>query len=497
MLEKLADKRSWLVLAAILLLGLFLRTYCLTCESLWLDEGFSVEWASKDPAGIITSASSDVHTPFYFLLLHYWMGLFGSSEAAIRSLSLIFSFLSILIIYRIGESLFDKKIGLLSSLFMALSTFHIYFAQEARPYALVIFLTLLSMLYFQRHLESNSKRDTLLYIILTSLMFYTHIFGLFIILAQNMFVFSIRTRKPIRELLKWIKVQTILFIVILPWFLIILFRLSDLIGNQSVIGWLPAPSLLYILGTFGEYFGYYYVYPWEGLSTSLPNIISIISAIVAFIVLCLVANSLIEIRDKRIILPEKNRKKLYMLVLWLFVPILVPLIISLTIKPIFWPRFTIIASPAFYILASVGINKINRKHVRIILIAVIISMSMVNAYRLHTDINKEQWREAAGIIQEMSLDNDILVYYQFFTINGPIDYYLDTSKYAEIGISDNNFNQTDFSSIASHTNIWLIFSHIMERTGTEQAIIETVNKTHHHELSEYLEGVDVHLYRRR
>jgi uncharacterized membrane protein len=56
----------------------------------------------------------------------------------------LFGFISIFLIYHLARQLFNRDVGLLSALLMALSLFHIHYSQEARQYALVTLLTLTS-----------------------------------------------------------------------------------------------------------------------------------------------------------------------------------------------------------------------------------------------------------------------------------------------------------------------------------------------------------------
>ena len=77
-----------------MILGFSLRLYGITSESIWLDEAFSIQLAKHGPFEIIRKTASDVHPPLYYLLLHFWIDLFGASEFSVRFLSLLFGFFS-------------------------------------------------------------------------------------------------------------------------------------------------------------------------------------------------------------------------------------------------------------------------------------------------------------------------------------------------------------------------------------------------------------------
>lgn len=112
-------KGPWLLLA-ILAIAAFLRLHALGSESLWLDEAFSVVWCKTSLVAMVRSTiTSETHPPLYYILLHFWMLAFGQSEAAVRSLSACFGILSVLLLYHVGRELFDRKVGLLASFFLA------------------------------------------------------------------------------------------------------------------------------------------------------------------------------------------------------------------------------------------------------------------------------------------------------------------------------------------------------------------------------------------
>src|SRR6266478_3033376 len=113
--------KNELILLAILSLGLFLRIYHLSNESIWFDEAFSIMIAKLSLLQV--ALERDNNPPLHFILLHYWINLFGNSEFATRFLSVMFGFFAIFMIYKVGTLIFDKEVGVLSSLILGLSVF--------------------------------------------------------------------------------------------------------------------------------------------------------------------------------------------------------------------------------------------------------------------------------------------------------------------------------------------------------------------------------------
>ena len=67
---------------------------------------------------------------------------FGSSEAWLRGLSVIFALGSIFFVYQLGSHIFNRSVGLLAAMLMTLSPLFINHAQEVRMYGISTFLCL-------------------------------------------------------------------------------------------------------------------------------------------------------------------------------------------------------------------------------------------------------------------------------------------------------------------------------------------------------------------
>ncbi len=121
----------------ILLLAAGLRLHRLGAQSLWNDEGASYAMTRRPPDAIIANAAADIHPPGYYLLLAGWTHLAGASELALRFPSALASLLTVALVYALGRRLFGKGAGAATALLLAANTFAVYYAQEARMYALL------------------------------------------------------------------------------------------------------------------------------------------------------------------------------------------------------------------------------------------------------------------------------------------------------------------------------------------------------------------------
>jgi mannosyltransferase len=491
--------RVKILVIAIFLLGLSLRIYDLGTESLWIDEGTSIQLARSSIPQIIENRSHSVNPPLYFIILHYWVRLFGESELLIRLPSAIFGSLALLMIYKLGELIFDNRVGTLSCLLVAISVFHIGYSQEARGYSLMMLMALVSMYFFVRLLERKGFAFLVGYVFSSSLLMYTHFYGLLIILAQNIYFITmiiLSNDEHELDLKTWILAQSMLLILYIPW---IRFLITQVLGIQEGF-WIPTPTISSIVETFLKY-----------------------SAKSKLLLLCFLALSLLGI-----ITPERtagkpsskahlvstagyswslspsNATKIYLLLLWLAVPIILPFVISQISTPIYYTRYTIAASLAFYILIARGVQSTDNRYFKSFIVILIVIYSLLGVNRYYTEVNKQQWRELADYIHRNAETGDLLLFnaggikdcafaYYFKredVIQKPLNLEIDqvtehTKFYRRNGIDSLE------PTVRGHNRVWLILAHSNDKQGLIKSELSKIYfLSYHHR---YV-GIEVYLF---
>jgi hypothetical protein len=134
-----------LLLPLLVLLGAVIRILYLDRQSLWFDEGVGLIFSGCDQIGGCLDAMLDTRTSekfqfVYPLLLHEWRALFGSSEIALRSLSVLFNVGAMALVGMTARRVFGVAHAAWSLAFMALSGFTLVHAQEARPYTFFLLI---------------------------------------------------------------------------------------------------------------------------------------------------------------------------------------------------------------------------------------------------------------------------------------------------------------------------------------------------------------------
>lgn len=408
------DRKIILILSFIVAVGIFLRFYQLGTESLWLDEA----WSVKESAMSITRvAANSNQPPLYFILLNLWINLFGTGEAALRSLSAIFGIISILLIYQVGTVLFNRRVGLISGFLSAISYYYIYYSQEARDYSLFLLLSLLSYLFFIKILKEDKKWHYPCYLLATILLGYTHFFGLFIIASQVLF-FLLFWNKYRRQRVKFSTTVAVTIIALLP-------SVSFLVGRGVSLAehgfWIPEPGLKSIGGTFTVFAG-------TGSTKYFILLAFFLLAIIGLLSIKMVASKwswkkpMQSLRSLGWSMKLESIEEELLLIIWLFVSIIIPFVESKFMTPIYWTRYMIGASPALYILVAKGMGNLNRKWLFYPVLIFIALLSSLGLYQYYKNDVKEQWREVASLVELNSKGNDVIIFCSG-VYHIPFDYY--------------------------------------------------------------------------
>ena len=186
-------------LIVLIIIGFILRFYKLNIQSLWIDEGFSINAAVQTlkygypllESGFVYSGSL-LNT--YFIA--FFIKLFKDLIFASRLVSVIFGILSIIITFYFGKEIYNKKIGLIAALFVTFSSIEIAWSRQARMYAQFQFFYLLSLYLFYKFINNKSLKYFILALILTISTILSNILGFSLILIY--FVYFILNFKDFK-----------------------------------------------------------------------------------------------------------------------------------------------------------------------------------------------------------------------------------------------------------------------------------------------------------
>jgi uncharacterized membrane protein len=164
-----------LVMVAALVLRFWTRS------DLWLDEALTVNIARLPIHEIPSYLKRDGAPPLFYVLLHFWMGVFGTSDVAVRSLAGVFGVVTVPLAWLAGKRLGGPKVGWAAMLLVATSPFATRYDTETRMYSLVVLLTVLGFLALDRSLRNPRPGNLIALGAVTGLLLYTHYWSLYLI----------------------------------------------------------------------------------------------------------------------------------------------------------------------------------------------------------------------------------------------------------------------------------------------------------------------------
>jgi hypothetical protein len=182
--------RQWLwALVGLSVLGLLLRAFLLDGQSLWLDEADGLRRASAADLREVLQfgAQTEPSPPLYYVLLHVWLKATAVAPVAARSFSVLFGALTVPLTGLTLRPLLGRRAALVAVLLLAVNPFHIYYSQEARSYALLLFLYVLSIHCLHRALCARRAPAWILHWLCTTACGYVHYVGGAAILGQGLY----------------------------------------------------------------------------------------------------------------------------------------------------------------------------------------------------------------------------------------------------------------------------------------------------------------------
>ena len=189
-------RHSWLECLSLVALATLLRCLFIGKTDLGSDEAFSLYMAQLNMGDIVRLLCQGDNPPLWELLLHGWIGIFGISEVAIRTLSLIFSALTVIPVYFIGERHIRRYAGIAAALCYCCSTFSIYMSHECRVYSLIGFTATCSVWLFLSIIKEPKPFKFILLTLANLTLMYGHYLSIWIIVMEFVIVMVV---KPIRK----------------------------------------------------------------------------------------------------------------------------------------------------------------------------------------------------------------------------------------------------------------------------------------------------------
>lgn len=344
-------------------------------SSLWIDE-FTSYWVIESSFSEVFRRSFEYQgqSPFYYLLLWLFSKLFGTSEIALRLLSIVSFSLTLIVFYKVSIKLFNKKIAYCAVCFLSvIDSSLILFS--ARPYGLGLLFFLLSILYLLKLQESKYPKFSFIYTLTLTLTVYCHylLFPMITvhclyILLKNDFRLNLKSKIFIYQIATF----GMLLLPVIP-------HIISLRKNSSLYSFEQLPTLLSIIEN----------------TTYLPLAILFVFLTLFYLI---APHKIINIKT------YEHNSNLIFLCGWVILPPLCLFLLSTYLdSPIFIQRYLIWQLPGLALLISILINLIQQPIYKGVLFLCMFALT----YRIFqlSPIPIEDWKLGIKKFSEISTDS--------------------------------------------------------------------------------------------
>lgn len=334
-------------------------------RELWYDEAFSVCMARCSFADMVSYTASDVHPPLYYLILKVFVTIFGQKLYVYRLVTALPFVLMLLAAGRFCRKYFGSHTSVFCVLFLTAAPSMLLYASEIRMYTWCQLFVILSMILAVELSQTRSWKKWLAFSLVNLLAAYTHYFaGAAVLLISIFLLISLlgqnvkeqgRTeqKQPVwyqrergKRFLQWTMAMGLTGVLYLPW----LFVFYQQVTRVKEDYWISA----FDWEEIREYAQFVFGYQENPLSTFLG----------------IVLRALVLAAAVMLIRYWKNQKKDWILAVNIgvfFGYIVLGVLLSVCVTPVFMRRYIIIVLPLFWLAVICALSQVKDKKVILIL----------------------------------------------------------------------------------------------------------------------------------
>lgn len=302
---------------------------------MWCDEAASVSAASK-PLSLLMSMLGEIDLVhgFYYIVLHFWIAVAGTSLLSLRALSLVVFGLAVVFVAQVARSLSNQRIAAWAAgLLMATLPGVTWAAGSARTFSFAVLFVSLHMLLAWTIVRRQGQSSTLLTIAFSlsiPLMVFSEIYTVFVLPASHLLLFGLPSA---------VKKRTA-FIVAPAWLVAMAFGWACT-GQSGQLASSNSPAHIVAGGAFGGVF----LGVRDGRSISQ---VALAGAVVGAVVVVLLALAGLK---------SLNRTWAAALMTWALLPALALIVLGFIQPALFQERYLAICVPAYAVAAGIGLSR--------------------------------------------------------------------------------------------------------------------------------------------
>ncbi|MBE9069912.1 glycosyltransferase family 39 protein [Leptolyngbya cf. ectocarpi LEGE 11479] len=388
---------QWLPITLVLILATVLCFYRINGEGLWLDELTSIRDAQVLPT---QSIANNLVRPLYYILLMVWMK-FGSSDAWLRSLSVIFALIAVFLLYRLGRRLFGETEGLIAATLMSLSPLFLNHAQEVRMYALSVCMGVAGTLCLARALTEKQSEAPPSHALLAGWCAFRLLATLTVplnitLLLPDVLIYWLRFRQQRAALIRFGKWLALLLLLWSPCVLSVLYETSPDSTYASHHPGRKPPGLDNVVRTLK----FWTVWPFAVQANAIA---ATFYKLFTFLVAGLMGAALIQ--------KHKSPQVLWASA-WFVIPLVPILFFSYLSVPIWVNRYLLFVSPYLFLVLAAGLSRLWRQW-RIAAIAIALAYLIAvsgGLVRYYTVQDRPDYKFIVETIEQYEQPQDVVVW---------------------------------------------------------------------------------------
>ncbi|MGH7579603.1 MAG: glycosyltransferase family 39 protein, partial [Gemmatimonadales bacterium] len=399
--ERFTSPVPWPALVIVIAVGLGIRLFRLDFQSLWLDEVLTVQSAALPISRIVFDPEVDRNfPPLHGMLVHLFVRLLGASEIAVRLPSVLAGTISIPLIFGVARFWLGPAVGLLTAALLAISPMHVWYSQEARPYAVFIALALAAVWFAQRLLRRPADLSSQIgFVLSASATLYCHLLAIpFLLFLALYLLLSTPPAGRRRALLLF----GIIGVLTAPQLSQFWDSPPPVSANSSYrfnpvhlgytawtfgTGYSLGPSLLELRGGMA------------GLGRHLPILVPLLSVLAALFVL--------GARD----LWRDDRRIFWSIAAWLVLPVGFAVLGAVVSTHPYNVRYVLLSLPPFLMVLATGVHRRSRQVVRLagMSFLFLLSVAALGNYYVRPEYQREDNRGATAYLNANARHGELII----------------------------------------------------------------------------------------
>jgi mannosyltransferase len=342
--------------------------------SFWNDEAATLRLArlSLPQLASFVESKDAVHA-LYATMMHFWIQAFGESELSVRAPSIIAVGVATIGVYCLGLHLVNRRAALAAAVVFALLPRTAFNGIEARSYAIATALVVGAAILLLSAIRSRRILLWVVYLFLMTVAIYVFLYSALILPAFALA--GLTQARPARadHLRRAVG-------ALLPGVLAVPMGLIAVAQSEQVAWLRDQPINAYTIGV-ETFFGSAW---WLAV------------LVVGLMVLAIVLGKL------------KPDSILLFLVVWLLAPLVLLVAVSVTVQPVFTPRYVSMSTPAMALLAGMAITSLGRRFA-VLSLATFILAALPYFVALRAETSKpggQDLRLVASSIQRLAVPGD-------------------------------------------------------------------------------------------